>query len=369
MFMMNFADDPKPGSPPPPPQPGKAGPQVEGNAPVEDEEEEEDIGGETAAVLTDIMPWAISILVHAALVILAVYIVWSLTVTPPEEEPLVPIAKLSDKPGALEVRQTKKLESQQAKRSVTRTQVQSPTNSPVEVKNFDIGVAGGAASSPSPFDGEVGDSPGFASFYGMGGNAKRIVYLIDASGSLMDTLPFVMKELNRSINDLVEEQEFTVIFFQDSADGRQFIEVPVPRPGMKRANGATKIAVADWTSMDAHNVVPRGRADPIEGIKKALTYRPELIFLLSDNITGRAQWEQDQGALVKAIDEANKPYQTSHGFRKAAINTIQFLYPDPLEGIKDPQSGKIMKPTLEIIADKSGGNYRFVSREELGLAR
>ena len=48
-----------------------------------------------------------------------------------------------------------------------------------------------------------------------GPEPRRVVYLVDASGSMMDTYPFVIYEVRRSINTLKENQLATVIFFQD----------------------------------------------------------------------------------------------------------------------------------------------------------
>ena len=79
-----------------------------------------------------------------------------------------------------------------------------------------LGAVGGASGKSSPFGtGVVGSGGPFqSSLYGNGGNAKRIAYLIDASGSLIDTLPFVIMELKRSISGLSDKQSFCVIFFQ-----------------------------------------------------------------------------------------------------------------------------------------------------------
>ena len=54
------------------PGPNQGGP--EGDS-IDEEEEEE--SGEVAAVVSDIMPWAMSILLHAGLVILAIVIIWT----------------------------------------------------------------------------------------------------------------------------------------------------------------------------------------------------------------------------------------------------------------------------------------------------
>lgn len=368
MFWMNFAEPrsassmptPKPKGPAaaakkagPPGAAGAAGP----NAEVVDEEEEE--GGEAvSAVVSDLVPWGVSILVHAALVLIAILWVWATIQAKVEEEaPIIPIARLSEKPGApLTMKSTTQPTKASAqKRSVTKSEkTAEKIASKVKADTSLIGVAGGAESKGSPFgNANVGTGGPFkAGFYGSGGNAKRLAYIIDASGSLIDTLPFVIDELKRSINELSEQQSFTVIFFGIS-EGKV---AEVPPPGLKPVTSETRTNAFKWFDLEEGNVSPGGQAGtaPVEAIKRALSYKPDLMFLLSDNITGQGRYELTQSQLTTEIKSANK--------NKTKINTIQFLYPDPLLNVKG------MKPTLQVIADQSGGLFKFVRGEDLGIS-
>jgi hypothetical protein len=202
-------------------------------------------------------------------------------------------------------------------------------------------------SKANPFDTGIraGDDLQ-ATFYGTGGNARRLVYLVDASGSLIDTLPFVILELKRSIGELSERQSCSVIFFQ----GDRVIEVPAP--GLKPATAQNKRRVIEWIDLDSGNITPKGLSSPLNALKQALRYRPQLLFILSDNITGQGQYEIDQQRLLAGITRAN----TSN----TKINTIQFLYPDPLVRYD-------LKPTLQLIAEQTGGIYKFLDGRELGI--
>ena len=212
-----------------------------------------------------------------------------------------------------------------------------------------VGVLGQSGRGSNPFRSGISTGTGFeARFFGVGGNARRLVYLIDASGSLMDTLDFVILELKRSINDLNPQQSFTVIFFQG---GEQPKEVPATR-GIRPATPEIKLKVIEWIDRDAGNVFPKLSADPIPALKLALQYHPQLVFILSDNITGRGRYEVDQRRLLREIERANKG--------QTAINTIQFIYRDTLESYG-------LKPTMEEIADRNGGLYKFVDAKELGI--
>ncbi|MBI1336023.1 MAG: hypothetical protein GC164_03570 [Phycisphaera sp.] len=345
---LNFAENPTPGSPARPTDPS----QTQPGAVVE--EEEEDLGEEVNTIIVNFVPWTIAVLFHVALVILAYFIIWTIGAAVPEEEPIIPIATLSPTPGAPMTPQVQKTMSQSsARRSVTKAATQSTAQltSKVTANTELIGALGGATSASNPFGVGVGNGSNFkASFYGTGGNAKRLVYLVDASGSLIDMLPFVIVELKRSISELSDAQEFSVIFFRDGE------AVEAPPPGLKKADSQTKQRLSDWITLSAGNVEAHGRSSPITALQRALRYKPQLLFILSDNITGTGQggsrYEIRQRDLLAEIQKANT------GGTK--INTIQFLYPDPLA-----EQG--MEPTLKAIADSTGGVYKFLDARALNL--
>jgi hypothetical protein len=89
------------------------------------------------------------------------------------------------------------------------------TNSLVDLKADPLSVLSDAAPnspladfSPSPMTARV-EFSGLSST-----NARRIVYIIDASGSMIRSLQIVIKELARSIDALSTQQRFGVVFFQ-----------------------------------------------------------------------------------------------------------------------------------------------------------
>ncbi len=313
-------------------------------------EEKETLGDEVNAVLLGLLPWGISILFHVGLVLLAIFVVWStIDSLNQEEEVIIPIARLSATPGAPLTMKTTKKKIKSRQRVMTKSVRETPTklSSKVDAKIPLIGAAGGSPGKASPFGTTIRtDSGARATMYGSGGNAKRIAYIIDASGSLLDSMPFVINEIKQSVSKLSDEQAFTVIFFQ----GEEAIEIPPP--GLKKADSESKQMIMNWLDVDSGNVVPRGRSNPVKAIKVALRYKPQLVFLLSDNITGQGQYEMDQKRLLAEIKKAN----TAH----TKINTIQFLYPDPLTRVG-------LKPTLELISDSTGGIYKFVDGRELGI--
>ena len=314
-----------------------------------DSEDRPTVGQEINATLMALLPWGISVVFHLGIVLLAIFVVWSTIRGTDDEEIIIPSARLSETPGApLQQMTTERVRSPRTtRRSVTRTQTRSLLDAKITTDNALIGLAG--AAKASPFNPGIAEGAAFrTNFMGSGGNAKKIVFIVDASGSLIDTLPNVILELKKSVQQLSERQSFTVIFFQGDA------VIEVPPPGWKRADFAHKKSVSEWIDPDSHNIEPGGKSNPVKAIRLAMRYKPELIYLLSDNITGAGsgKYEIDQRRLLVEIRRANTA--------KTKINTIQFLYPDPLK-----DAG--LQGTMELIAEQSGGVYKFVDAAELNL--
>ena len=306
-----------------------------------------DDGGEMAMLLA---PWVISFLLHVGLVLLAVFVVWSVRSEMEGEEVIIPIARLSATPRPpLQVKTTRTTQktSSTTRRTLTRRATAVPATLSGKVADSAPALGQVRAAKASPFDTGVRAGAGLeAKFFSVGGNARRLVYLVDASGSLIDTLPFVILELKRSIGELSALQQFTVIFFQSDE------AIEVPPPGLKRADAATKLRVIKWIDADSGHITPKGLSNPVKALRNALRYKPQLLFILSDNITGQGRYEVDQRRLLADIAKENKA--------GTKINTIQFLYRDQLEGYG-------LKPTLQLIAERSGGIYKFLDGRELGI--
>ncbi|MCC5829851.1 MAG: hypothetical protein JJU36_10435 [Phycisphaeraceae bacterium] len=375
-IFLGFADTNTPPTPPPPvpdekskavtPETG-ADPSA---APDAEVEEEEEVREEVRKTVLSMMPWAISLTLHAALVLLAVFVLYTIIDEPKPEDPPIPLENLVTNPGSLTQTQTQQTERQAARRNVQTpetTPSQTEIESPQVTTSTVIAMSGGASSMANPFDGDAGDS---ASPFGggriigeIGGNIRRVVYMIDASGSLIDTLPFVINDLNESLSRLSSEQSFSIIFFQDAVRGG-FVEVPGEdlagrpiRSGLRPANTRNKQIAREWMDQYQFNIIPQGRSDPRTALVPAMRTatgmrpQPQLIVLLSDNIIGQRQYEINRDDLVKLISDLTRD--------QIAINTIQFIYPEQLGGV----------PTLQQIARNSGGNYRFVSADDLRISR
>jgi hypothetical protein len=170
-----------------------------------------------------------------------------------------------------------------------------------------------------------------------GGSRPDVVYLIDRSGSMVDTFGAVRGEMLMSIAGMKPHRKFHVVLF---ADGRPIEKAP---RAMTRATDAAKLRLVKFLQP----VRASGRTDPIPAINHAFDALPTgpaaratIIYLLTDGVF------PDNDRVLRTIRRRNAG-------RRIRINTI-------LYGNRPPIAEEVMK---EIAAD-SGGEYRFVSRDE-----
>jgi len=231
-----------------------------------------------------------------------------------------------------------------------------PSDSLLAIADLGVIATAGSRLSASDFaprgnagGGGGGGTSGGVQFIGLraGSNARDIIYVIDASGSMIPTFQFIVDELARSLDQLTEDQRFAVVFFQRN----EALWAP-PANTLTAATTAEKRRVIAWIR---EKVIPAGRSNPLGALESALAVRPQAIFLLSSNITGSGEFEIDQADLLAMLDRLN-PANAESGARPVQINCLQFIETDPLG-------------TLQKIAEAHGGptGYRSVSRADLGL--
>jgi hypothetical protein len=320
------------------------------------------LGAETSTQrsVKRIVPWIISAAVHTGIIMLALAITYTVRHLPAKDESVLIVADFN----ALNYAPV--VGSNDARTEVAGPMVKDlatplPTGEQVTdrlrasegLPNIDVsaalghsGISDGGVAALSQFAPKAG--PISATFAGVtGSNARKIVYAIDASGSMISSFQIVIDELSRSLANLSPQQSFAVIFFQET----RAIETP-PAGRFVPATAEERSRVLKWINA---NVVPAGGTNPLVAIEKALAIKPDVVFLLSQDITGYGQFEVDQQDLLSLLDKLN-PRDSETGRRKTQINCIQFLDADPLD-------------TMPAIAREHGGpnGYKFLSRKELGL--
>jgi hypothetical protein len=308
---------------------------------------------DTERAVRRIVPWVASAGIHAGLIGLGFLFTWTVVSLADGQEPMLVVAQfdaLSYDP--LVTLETEPLPPQDeppapAQTSEAFRRALAEALADLEAPALQLALEPGAAASPQI---EFAPAPGpdTATFVGMTtSNARRIVYVIDASGSMIPSLQIVIEELARSLGTLSPQQRYGVIFFQRN----EAVMVP-PTGRLAEATSEAQLRTLEW--IDDH-VIPAGRSNPLAAIERALAFKPNVIFLLSENITGSGEFEIDQADLLDLLEELN-PIERKSGRRRTQINCVQFLDPDPLE-------------TLRRIAERHGGpnGYRFLDRAELGL--
>jgi hypothetical protein len=303
-----------------------------------------------AALVRRAGPWAGSALAHLAIIGIVILLTWNLTGT--RVEKTTPVV-------------TAEIPNTTADAIPRLASAEEPENSidelPIEIRSLESLAAPGSLAMPGrsgALTAGIGRgapmSLGRVEFAGLGAAAaRRVVFVVDASGSMIGVFPFVVDELARSLENLSPSQSYAVIFFQrDEA---------LPAPPRGRLTTATSEHVAStlrWIRGEPNappTVVPTGRSNPLRALADALELDPEVIFLLSSNVTGSGRYAVDLELLLAELDALNPPDAAS-GRRRTNINCIQFLDPDPLDA-------------LRTIAEEHGGSegYRFLGRTELGL--
>lgn len=320
-------------------------------------EDERSVGDEINATLMGLIPWGISLLLHVGLLLMAFFIAWSAAVEPPDDPPVTPSLSYTQTPQMMEMQETQVEQVQQ--RSATQTQVQvaqpavstAPAGAGAELA-ADVAPP---ASAAMDYEGEeAGENE--VRFMGSKGNARTVAFLIDASGSLIDTLPHVVRYLQEiTLPQLSPKQQFAIIFFQ----GGNVIEVPPS--GLTVASQDNKQDAIEW--LTDNPIDAAFGTDPTAAIKRALNYRPQLLFILSDNLTnaGAGPYEIPQWKLIEQIAEQN--------IGNTKIKTIQFIYPDPLDSVPG-REGTMRRIAREFGAGPNGDPnewYQFVDAEVLGL--
>ncbi len=206
--------------------------------------------------------------------------------------------------------------------------------------------SGGGGSGSGGFGGSGTGSGGArfgeANVWGAKLNANRIVYVVDFSGSIIVAVEDLKRELKRSIGQLKPFQSFDVVLFysnQDKAVAETF------SGSLQVANDETRKRFAAWLATKT----PRGGSDALPAVKRALSMRPEAVFLFSDGLF-------DTSDTVEQIKQLNKS-KTKFAclvFDEVLLNDSSGV-PHETEGARN----------LRKIAEQSGGPFHIVTAKDL----
>jgi len=172
-----------------------------------------------------------------------------------------------------------------------------------------------------------------SSFYGTGGNATRIVYILDCSGSMLDNFDFLKKQAQKSINNLVPLQGVAVIMVSDKATA-------LGSGSLQRADSETKKQLTEEVAKQIAEGANDNLLTPFHNaFNRAFSMKPELIYFLTDGKFG--------DGLLGKVNQLNRD-------KKVHINTIAFVTEEPA-----------YKQQLEQLAKENGGSYKFIREADV----
>ena len=196
------------------------------------------------------------------------------------------------------------------------------------------GTGDGATLSPFGVPGGGGGLGPRSPFMGISGNGRKIVYLVDASGSMLSVFPRVKQELMASISHLQPVQAFNVIVFHEDATDMQTMS----KTSLLMANPDNKIAAGKFTDEQG----AMGGTDPIPAIKLCFQQKPDLVYVLTDGF--------DNVESFQAIIDMFKNLNTNH----AKVNAIM------LKSRDDPE----LEHVLKSITDDAGGAFKIIDEKD-----
>jgi hypothetical protein len=200
-----------------------------------------------------------------------------------------------------------------------------------------IGGSGGDGGGPmAPFGvpgGGMAMGPQ-SPFMGISGNARRVVYICDGSGSMMDVFWRVRTELKKAVDVLKPIQAFNVIFFSDvDVAALNKTSLVMATPDNKRK--AFELSEGQSAA---------GSTDPMPAIRMAFEQKPELIYVLTDGFENADSYT----AVIEQFRRLNPD-------KKVKVNTIL------IRSSSNPELEKVVRT----IAAENGGICKIIDRQDI----
>jgi hypothetical protein len=171
---------------------------------------------------------------------------------------------------------------------------------------------------------------GVGYYYGLPLYARRMVFVIDVSGSMAGPrLAAAQRELTTAINGLPAEAEFGLVAFHSA--------VFVWRREMVRATAEAK----QEARLFVYQLAAHGRTATYDALDAAFRFDPEAVYLLSDGEPNAGRVPAP-AAIVAAIGQANRA-------RRISIYSI---------GIAPGAPGSDMELFMKTLAEQNLGRYR-----------
>jgi hypothetical protein len=210
--------------------------------------------------------------------------------------------------------------------------------------------AGAGEAGTGGFGGGLGGRGGGLGQAGMWDlrvQANKIVYVVDYSGSIIVAVDDLKRELKRSVGALRPSQSFDVIlFYSEGTGGQSRFKSESFAPSLQAVTREVRTQFFEW--LDRRS--PRGETEPLQSMKRALSLRPEAIFLFSDGYF--------DDSVVPEVTRAN---------RGVEAKIICFVFDELLLG----DTSGVPKETdgarrMRKIAEQNRGQVKIVTGKDLG---
>lgn len=194
----------------------------------------------------------------------------------------------------------------------------------------------GNAPATRPAVANVG-APGVSAFGVSVANARRIVFLCDASGSMLGTLQaMAAKGLASAVDGLRQDQGFGIVFFQNDEPSS------LRRATLMPATPENKRLASKFLS----SIEMKGSTSPLPALKEAFLARPDVIYIVTDGVF------DDPKQVVTDLARLNVG-------RRTKVNIIQLVATAPDNLAAKPIIDEATRVLSRIAAD-NGGEYRLV---------
>ncbi|MGD0766599.1 MAG: hypothetical protein ABSB42_00090 [Tepidisphaeraceae bacterium] len=174
-----------------------------------------------------------------------------------------------------------------------------------------FGNDGGQMGSFGPRGGGQGIGPK-SKIFGHGSNVRSIIYVCDASGSMVGQGDDALKtELKRDIANLSPIQQFNILIFHETRTGSQYQALTDKLIMGTPSSKATAFDFIDNLPFSSVN-------NPIPALEEAFREEPQLIFLLSHGDFNNRYNTTNNAEVLNKIEELNRD-------KKVHVNTVLLL--------------------------------------------
>jgi hypothetical protein len=206
----------------------------------------------------------------------------------------------------------------------------------------------GQMGSFGPRGGGQGVGPK-SKIFGHGSNVRSIIYVCDASGSMVGQGDDALKtELKRDIANLSPIQQFNILIFHETRTGSQYQALSEDK--MLMGTPSSKGQAFDFID----NLPFSSVNNPIPALEEAFREQPQLIFLLSHGDFNNRYNTTNNADVLNRINDLNAEKRTK-------VNTVLLLG----ERKREQTDRKKLDAIMEKIAHDNGGTFHSYYSDEL----